>query len=93
MILVIIRLQLAILFCFAFFLLLAGASLEGVLHWNNIQKYNVFRENCLILLGLSLLRIVVKKKLLLSHWNQKLFFALFAQQKKHLHVHYRSVLK
>ena len=32
MILVIIRLQLAILFCFAFFLLLAGASLEGVLH-------------------------------------------------------------
>ena len=65
---------------------------SSVLCWNNIQKNNFLRENCLILVNLSLLLIVLKKKLLLSHWNQKLSFALFSQQKKHLHVRHRSVL-
>ena len=37
----------------------------------------------------DLVDLVVKKKLLLSHWNQKLSFALFAQQKKNLHVRHR----
>ena len=44
------------------------------------------------LVSLYLLLIVVKKKLLLPYWNQKLSFALFSQQKKHLHVRHRSVL-
>ena len=95
----IIRLQLAfILFRFAFFLpaFLWLAPVWSITwrapRWNNIQKNNFFRENCLILVSLSLLLIVVKKKLLLPYWNQKLSFALFSQQKKHLHVRHRSVL-
>ena len=65
MVLIIIRLQLAfILFCFAVFLpaflwLAHVWSINSsVLRWNNIPKNNSFRENCLILVSLSLLLIV-----------------------------------
>ena len=86
-----------VLFCFLFACRFVTCPwlerhLKGLSTETTFRSKNVFGANRLILLGLSWLRIVAKKKLLLSHWNQKLSFALFAQQKKHLHVRHRSVL-
>ena len=85
------------LFCFLFACIFVTCPcLKHHFKCSPLKQYSeqwLFRENCLILVSLSLLLIVFKKKLLLSHWNQKLSFALFSQQqKKPLHARHRSVL-
>ena len=62
-------------------------------HAKIMTNDNFFRENCLILVSLSLLRIVVKKNLLLFRLKPKTFFLpCLPNRKKYLHVRRRSVL-